>query len=181
VQKTSTYYKIRDVLDTASTRSADINELAEALHGNSSSFVYSRRDEDGIVRELPVARDKIRRTIRFCVDLGLLQSEERSILTDAGRNALDADHFDLQLQLSVRDYLSKHQLSWERIEEAIKNLQLPHASALYQELKPKDLNWDRFRICFFLLSECAADSEENLIIPFQRKLYLLRERTLSSE
>jgi len=174
MQRTSTYYKIRAVLEAASGHSGDINALAEELHGNSSSFVYFKRDEDGAVGEHPCAQSTIRRTIRFCIELGLLESEERCVLTEEGRNAREEDRFDLQLQQAVLGYLSGHQLDWETIQEALRDRSsLPHASALYQRLAPQELSEGRFRTCFFLLSECGADSGQNIVSPFQKKLYLV--------
>src|SRR5215207_5796349 len=137
MQRTSTYYKIRDTLDAASTHSGNIYQLAEAIHGNSSSFVYFKRDDDGVVREHPCAQSTIRRTVRFCIELGLLNSEERCVLTEEGRNAREEDRFDLQLQQAVLGYLSEHQLDWDTIQDALRDTSsLPHASALYQRLAP---------------------------------------------
>lgn len=176
MQRTSTYYKIRDVLAAASTHSGDISALAEELHGNSSSFVYFKRDEDGVAGEHPCAQSTIRRTIRFCIELGLLESEERCVLTEEGQNAREEARFDLQLQQAVLGYLSEHQLEWGTIQDALSDTSsLPHVSALYQRLAPQDLSEDRFRTCFFLLSECGTESGQNIVSPFQKKLYLVSQ------
>jgi len=176
VQRTATYYKIREVLDTASTNSGGIDELADALHKNKSSFVYFTRAKDGNVSEEPVNENAIKRTIRFCIALKLLKSEEQSVLTEDGQTARETDRFDYQLQQSVLIYLDEnHGLTWKRIKEAIDNLRKPHARALYQELAPENLGWDWFRTCFFLLSVCGVGSRQNILEPSQSKLYFVRE------
>lgn len=171
MQKTSTYRKIRDVLTAAAKHTGGIKELAESIYGKSDSFVYYKRDGSGKAREHPCDTATIRRSIRFCIDLGLIDSEEDCTLTDLGKNARVKDRFDLQLQQGVLSYLDKNSVSWQRIESAINKLPLSHVDSLYQYLSPS-LSQDLFRTCLFLLSECGEAKGQNILKSFQRKIYL---------
>lgn len=55
MQKTSTYYKIKDILVAASKNKLDIAGLASELYDNTAtpSFVYHKRDDNGEVKEAP--------------------------------------------------------------------------------------------------------------------------------
>lgn len=171
MQKTSTYNKIRDILDAASRQSGNLTALAKSIKGRYDSFVYYKRDRDGTVREYPCDESSIRSKIRFCIRLKLIESEENCTLTQNGKNALTAGRFDYQLQQAVIAYIQVRGITVTKIDSAINKLLLPHVSALYQYLAP-DMSEDMFRTCLFLLSECGKDKGENILNSFDKKLYL---------
>lgn len=171
MQRTSTYSKIREILNDASAHKGNVAALANYIKGNSDAFVYFKRDRDGVVREHPCNEASIRRKIRFCIRLGLLDSEENCTLTAEGENARMKGRFDLQLQTAVNSFLEKNAVPMTKIESAINKLILPHASALFQYLKPA-ISEDLFRTCLFLLSECGEEEGQNILKSFEKKLYL---------
>jgi hypothetical protein len=170
-----TYLKIRDVLNAAAKYSGDIKNLSEKLHDSSEHFVYFKRDKSGKVRKHPCAPSSIRRTIRFCIRLKLIESEESAVLTDRGNDARAKGKYDLVLQQAVLDYLQEEKLSVSTIENAINKLPFPDAKAIYSYLKPEIVE-DTLRTCLALLAECGRDTKTNVFEPFQRKLYLTDQR-----
>jgi hypothetical protein len=66
---TSTYEKIRVVLERASAGPPSVEHLVEAIHGNSVAFVYHRRSPDKTSRPLPVGKSSIKKIIDFCIEL----------------------------------------------------------------------------------------------------------------
>ena len=175
MQRTSTYNKIREIIDAAANYGGGISELARAIKGKSRSFVYFKRGDDGVVRQYACDEPTIRRKIRFCIRLGLLEDEKNCTLTSAGRNARLKGRFDLQLQTAINAYLEKRGTPMSEIESAINNLVLPHTAALYQYLTP-DISEDVFRTCMFLLSECGKEKGQNVFQSFDRKLYLTEKK-----
>lgn len=171
MQSTSTYYKIRDILTEASTEARGISELAEEIHGKYDSLTYYRKDSSGGVQRHPCSTAVIRKKIRFCIDLGLISDEKSCILTESGRSALDENRFDLVLQQALLSFLERNQVPWSTIETAIERLPLPDASSLYRYLKP-GLSESSFRTCLFLLSQCGESIGQNILISYQKKLYL---------
>ena len=174
MQKNSTYNKIRDILDLASDGTDGINSLAQAIQETPRSFVYYRSDSDGEVREHPCKLSTIRRKIRFCIDLGLINDEETCALTRLGRDALDQDRYSLVLQQAVLRYLEKNDVPWSRIESAIRELDYPSPRRLYVQVSPP-LVERMFRTCLFLLSQCGADIGQNLLEGHVMKLYLTEQ------
>ena len=175
MRDTSTYRKVKDILAAASSHSGNVGELADKLYERCQSFYYSKRNEDGEVNSFPCNKSTIRAMIRFCIDLKLLEGEERCSLTDNGKNARLKDKFDYQLQQSVIRFLEDKRLPFDKIEKALDTLPFPHLDALYQYLKP-DIAPDEFRKCLFLLSRCGEKDDDNLIKPFSKKLYLTEAR-----
>ena len=173
--KTSTYHKIRDIIEAAARHSGGVKELAESMHGKHESFVYYKRDPNGKVNEHPCDTATIRKAIRFCIDLGLLTSEEDCTLTERGKTARNKSRFDLQLQQAVLEYLEKNALPWGKIESAINTTSLPFFLSLYQELSPK-ISEGTFRSCLHLLTVCGEKSGQNILKHFQKKLYLTDTR-----
>jgi len=171
MQKTSTYYKIRDILDATFQRPGPLKEVADGIHGRYKSFVYSKKDKNGKVREHQCDPATIRRKIRFCIELGLIESEEDCSLTDAGRNARGKGRFDFQLQQAVISYLEQNGAPLAKIESAINALILPDASSVYQFLAP-NLDAGNFRTCAYLLAVCGAAKHDNILKSFQNRLYL---------
>jgi hypothetical protein len=172
MQKTSSYNKIREILETGSKHSGEINELAKSIRENNKAFVYYKRDEDDIIREYPFGLSTIKRKIRFCIELELIRSEEDCTLTDTGRNAIakGKGRFDLQLQQAIINFLDD-KAPIQDIETAIDELILSDTSSLYKYLAP-NLTPEVFRNCLFLLSECGEDTGQNVLKPFDKKLYL---------
>lgn len=150
-------------------------ELSKSIKGNYDSFVYYKRDNDGIVREYPCDTASIRRQIRFCIRLNLIGSEDNCSLTDKGINARLPGRFGLQLQQAVISYLDNNGLKLKEINSAIDKLVLPHTAMLYQYLAPA-LSEDIFRTCLFLLCECGQDENQNVLISFDKKLYLTNSK-----
>lgn len=171
MQRTSTYNKVREIINAASRHKGNVAALANSIKGNSDAFVYFKRDRDGIVKEHPCNEASIRRKIRFCIRLGLVNSEENCTLTAEGENARMKGRFGLQLQTAVNSFLEKNAVPVSKIESAINKLILPHASALSQYLKPA-ISEDLFRTCLFLLSECGKEEGQNILKSFDKKLYL---------
>jgi hypothetical protein len=169
--KTSTYSKIRAVLDAAALQKGNVSSLAKSIYGKSDAFVYFKRDRDGDVRAHPCDESSIRKKIRFCIRLGLLESEENCALTADGKTALKKGRFDLQLQTAVNTFLQTKGLPIAKINKAIDKLVLPHTESLYQYLAP-DLSEPIFRTCLFLLSTCGEDNNQNVLKSFSNKLYL---------
>jgi len=173
--KISTYNKVYEILKNAEKKAGNISEFAKMIQNSNESFVYYKRDNTGVVHEYPCKLYTIRKKIRFCIQLGLLDDEKSCNLTDLGRNALIEGRFDLQLQQSVILYLEKHDLKFLDIELAINKLILPTTWSLYQSLSPK-LSEDRFRTCLLLLSECGEKTDQNLLKKFEKKLYLTDDK-----
>lgn len=173
--KTSTYHKIQDIIEAAGNHTGGVKELAESIQGQYESFVYYKRDANGTVEEYPCDTATIRRTIRFCIDLDLLVSEEDCTPTDKGKRALDRSRFDFQLQQAVLAYLENNNLPWSKIEAAIDKIALPIFRSLYQELSP-EISENSFRACLHLLTVCEETSGRNILKPFQKKLYLTDAR-----
>lgn len=171
MNRTSTYRKIRAVLDSAVGHKGNVSSLAKRIHGSSDAFIYFKRDRDGQVREHPCDEASIRRKIRFCIRLGLLEGEDSCVLTENGKTARKRGRFDLQLQTAVNTFLQNNGLPISRINTAIDRLVLPHAAALYQYLAP-DLSEELFRTCLFLLSVCGEGNGQNVLKSFNNKLYL---------
>jgi hypothetical protein len=174
MQKNATYNKIRDVLNRATEGTQGITDLALDIQETPGSFVYYRRDANGEVREHACKLSTVRRKIRFCIDLGLIEDEESCSLTRSGRDALDPDRFSLVLQQAVLGYLEKNDVHWSRIESAIRELDYPSPRRLYVEVSPP-VSERRFRTCLFLLSQCGADIGQNLLEGHVMKLYLTEE------
>jgi hypothetical protein len=176
VQATSTYRKIRQVLDAASQGGGNIGQLAERIAGSYDAFVYYRRDKDtNQVQQEPVGHASIRRQIRFCIALGLLKDEDDCSLTTSGTRASEDERFDLTLRGAVLAYLERNDLPWEEIQNGIAEHPFPDANVLYGALNPK-ITEDRFRTCLFLLSQCGAERDQNVLKPYQKKLYLTEAR-----
>jgi hypothetical protein len=169
VQRNATYNKIRQILDTASQSNLGINGLAQSIHDNPNSFIYYRR-VDGQVREYPCQLSTIRDKIRFCIELGFLDNEQNCALTSAGLEAQDADRFGLVLQQALLEYLENNDLPWSRIKSAIEELEYPGPRQIYAELSPS-LSEDLFRTCLFLLSQCGADMDQNILNSHVMKIY----------
>jgi hypothetical protein len=175
MQKNSTYNKIWDIINAASENPTGIAEFAELIQEASESFVYYRRGADGTVRSEPCSLATIRRQIRFCVDLGLVENEETCNLTPLGRNALDHSRFGLVLQQAVLGFLERSDLPWIRIESAISKLHYPGPFQLYVELSPS-MSEDLFRTCLFLLSQCGEELDQNVLDSLVMKIYLTEEK-----
>jgi hypothetical protein len=174
--KTSLYFKIRDTLDATSKHSSAIADLAESIQGEYESFIYYKKDAKGEVKELPCDTSTIRRTIRFCISLGLVTDEEKCALTDEGKRARNKDRFDYQLQQAVINFLEKSKLPMKAITDAIDTtLALPDVESLYQVISP-ELPFETFRACLFLLSVCGEAKGDNILKSYQRKLYLTDAR-----
>lgn len=173
--KTATYYKIQDVISAAANHTGGVKELAESMYDSSKSFVYYKRDAAGHVNEHPCSTATIRKSIRFCINLGLLVSEENCSLTDKGKLARNKSRFDLQIQQAVLAYLEKNSLPWNRIEAAINNTSLPFFLSLYQKLSPR-IPEATFRSCLFLLAICGEKNGQNVLKNFQKKMYLTENR-----
>jgi hypothetical protein len=174
MQKTSMYYKIRDILDAASKHSGGLKELAKSIKGNYESFVFYRKDSNGVVIEQPCDVDTIKRAIRFCIDLGLIE-KERCVLTHKGRNARKKGRFDLQLQQAIFSYFEANKLKFRDIESAIREFPLPHVDKLYSYLSPS-MTETNFRSCLYLLSVCNKETKHNVLKSVQKTLYLTDEK-----
>jgi len=170
MQKTWTYYKIRDVVDAASTQTLSAPELAEHLRANYDSFVYHRRDDDGNVRARPCSAHSVRGAIGFCRELGLIEEGDICTLSDLGEDSLNPLQFDLVLQQAVLDYLDRHQISYDQIKSAIEEAPVPTPRALYLRLSPA-LAESRFRTCLFLLSLCGQDTDQHILTGSVVKVY----------
>lgn len=175
MQKNSTYNKVWDILTAASGDPKEMAELAEIVQKNSKSFVYYRRDPDGVVRSKPCSLAAIRRQIRFCIDLGLIENEETCKHTSLGQNALDRNRFGLVLQQAVLGFLERNDLPWAKIESAINELDYPGPFQLYVELSPS-MSEDLFRTCLFLLSQCGEEIGQNVLDSLMMKIYLTEEK-----
>lgn len=175
MQKNSTYNKVWDIINAASAGHKGISELAEIIQGDNESFVYYRRDSDGIVKSEPCSLATIRSKIRFCIDLGLIEDEETCNLTSSGQNALDDDRFGLVLQQAVLGFLEGSGLPWTRVESAINELDYPGPFQLYVELSPS-MSEDLFRTCLFLLSQCGEELGQNVLDSLMMKIYLTEEK-----
>jgi hypothetical protein len=171
MQKTWTYNKIRQILEAASRNAGTEDDLAEHLLSDYDAFVYYRRDADGQVREHPCSADAVKAKIQFCVELGLLRSQQDCSPTDSGRDALDPDRYDLVLQQAVIDYLDGHGIAFDRIRTAIEESLVPTSRSLHQYLETP-LAEDRFRTCLFLLSLCGEDTGQNLLKGSVVKVYV---------
>jgi hypothetical protein len=176
MQINSIYNKIRDILYASSKNDNDIKELSESIQGKYNSFVYFRKNENGVVIKKACSTASIRKKIRFCIELDLLKSEDNCLLTDLGKNALEKESFDLVLQQAVLRYLEKKGVSLEEIESAINKLIIPDAFSLYKLIDPSYLTEDIFRTCLFLLSQCGASRELNPLKIFSKKLYITKDR-----
>lgn len=117
----------------------------------------------------------IRKQIRFCVGLGLLENSETCALTNQGQSALDADRFDLVVQQAVLGYLEKNDMPWSGIEITIGNLDYPSPHQIYIELSPS-ITEDVFRTCLFLLSQCGEEMDQNVLESITFKIYLTEEK-----
>ena len=180
VQKNSTYNKIWEILTAAQHNERGIGHLANAIHGNTEAFVYYKREPTRVVREYPCSRAAIRRAIRFCIALGLIESQRESSLTDTGRQALIEGQFDAQLQQAILSFLEKNGLLWKEIARTIAELPLPDAASLYAYLSPS-VKEQVFRRCLCLLSQCGQQAEENILHSYENRLYLTEERIEQAE
>jgi hypothetical protein len=178
--KTSTYNKIKEIIDAAAEHNGGVKELAESMQGKSESFVYYKKDAEGKTVEYPSDTSTIRKKIRFCIDLGLLVSEKNCTLTNNGKNARETSRFDPQLKLAVLEYLESNGLPWNKLESAINRITFPSFQALYKMLSPK-IPEDTFRTCLYLLIICDAENRQNILKPFQMKLYLTKARLEKEE
>lgn len=177
MRENSTYNKIHEIIRRASGHNWSLGRLAESITKNTDAFFYYKRDKDGVVKEFVCDPSTIRRKIRFCIRLGLLDNEDSCVLTPDGKNAISRGikRFDLQLQLAVINYLANNDVGMKKIETAIEKLMFPDTDALYQYIAP-NLQADLFRTCLFLLSECGKDSRQNLLKPYDKKLYLTENK-----
>lgn len=173
--RNSTHSKISEVIDALRDGPQPIDAFAESLREERNAFVYYRRDSDGSVKTEPCSLATIRRNIRFCIDLGLLENSDDCDLTSKGRSALDADRYDLVLQQAVIDFLDRNSLPWVQIESAINDLAYPSPSQLFARLSPP-LSEELFRTCLLLLSQCGHDSDENILEGLTMKIYLTDEK-----
>ncbi len=175
MQKNSTYNKVGDIINSASEGPNGIAELSEIVQKNGESFVFYRRDPDGVVRSEPCSLATIRRQIRFCIGLGLIENEETCNLTALGQNAMDRSRFGLVLQQSVLGFLENNGLPWTKIESTINELDYPGPFQLYVELSPS-MTEDLFRTCLFLLSQCGEELGQNVLDSLIMKIYLTEEK-----
>jgi hypothetical protein len=175
MQKNSTYNKIWDIINATSEELKGIAEFAEIVQKNNEAFVYYRRDPDGVVRSEPCSLATIRRQIRFCIDLGLIENEETCKLTPLGNNALDRNRFGLVLQQALLGFLEKNDLPWAKIEASINELDYPSPFQLYVELSPS-MSENLFRTCLFLLSQCGEELGQNVLYSRVMKIYLTEEK-----
>lgn len=180
MQKNSTYNKILEILTAAQHNERGIGHLADAIHSNTEAFVYYKREPTRVVGEYPCSRAAIRRAIRFCIALGLIESQRKSSLTDTGRRALVEGQFDAQLQQAILSFLEKNGLPWKGIAHAIAQLPLPDAASLYAYLSP-DMKEQVFRRCLCLMSQCGQQAGENLLHSYENRLYLTEERIAQAE
>jgi hypothetical protein len=167
--RNSTHSKIREIVTVAARGRNTVAQLAAKLQEREGAFVYYAREDDTIAVQ-PCQLPTITRSIRFCMELGLLD-EETCELTSLGRSARNADLFDMALQQAVLRYLEENGAPWEEIEATIMVLDYPSPRMLYVTLTPT-MDESVFRTCLFLLSQCGRDDEENVLAPRIFKVYL---------
>jgi len=167
----SLHRKIQLILENAASSSADnISELAAEIEGkklpNFNTLQYDKKKDEFLWRQ---SGRVIRRAVRMCVRLGLL--DDRGQLTKNGRLACRKTQFDSALAESIRGILVRDGVAMQSLNNAIaEGLKsdppiLPTAKALWEALGSEMRAGDFSRL-LTLLSHCGAAESS------QAKVYL---------
>jgi len=171
MQKTSIYSKLNELLHELSSSTYSQNDFIIRLRDNNNNFVYFLRNSAGDVVTSPCNDVTIRRNIQFSIELGLVADSDPLDLTEQGRRAIQPNRYDDVLRTAILSYLERNDVSWPRLENAIEEVSLPEPGEIYIHLSPP-IPESVFRTCLYILSLCGADTDDNIIKPYNRKLYL---------
>jgi len=171
MERTSVYSKVREILRELDATPLPTNDLIARLRENRESFIYLQKDNSGQVSARPCNDSTIRRIIQFAVELGLLAETEPRQLTQEGRTATEPGRYDDVLRTAVLQYLEDNGVSWPALEKAIEKADLPEPDTLHRSLG-SPLSRSEFRTCLYILSLCGAETGDNILKPYIRKLYL---------
>lgn len=154
--------------------SLTIDELIHHIHekvgtGNSSSFVYFRRDEHGHSRTYPCGRSSVLRQLQLLRGLGLVSDFEPLELTSKINAAANRKQVEEILNDKLLIYLERRGCPFSRIKESIENNKISDPHNLYVDIGPRAMSEYDFRRCLFMLSKI-----NNNIFPSQRKIYEIR-------
>jgi len=170
----SIYRKIQAALDIAKEgRSKSIRELEENIYSLSPiNFCYTRIDKEKSKRIPYCSKDSIRRIIKICEDLNLI-NEKGKLTESVGFDALDESKFDKILSKQILKILKQENISLEKISSAIKNnlLQanpviLPTSDAIWNALG-QPFQYEHFSSLLTLLghSRALAFSQRKIFLP----------------
>ncbi|MFH1009458.1 MAG: hypothetical protein V1800_18430 [Candidatus Latescibacterota bacterium] len=167
----SLYRKIQLVLEVAqSVRATTLTELHKEIEERElPNFLTYQYDEVKDEFSWRQSAKVIRKTVRLCCRLGLLNSDGRH--TPVGRQALRRTRYDKILGQQARLVLERHQVVLSDLNPIIQSsLQsdppvLPTAIQLWEAVKP-DVGKADFSRLLTLLSNCGAAESS------QKKIYL---------
>jgi hypothetical protein len=167
----SIYRKVQIVLDTAkSVKYDDIRGLVNGIYEfNMPSFVTRKYDRETDTMKYGPSIRVIRRTIRLCQTLGLIDSEGH--LTSDGRKAIRKSQFDNIVRTGIQAILAEAGYDVDKMNKVITDMlhstpvSLPTARALWNASKCH-IALAKFSLLLTLLTQCGGASAS------QCKIYL---------